>query len=950
MVRASKVRSGGGTSTRGGRGFGGGRGVFFLATRALPTLLLPLTVGAFQWTFRGTGGPLVLVALALGVTISVAVRNGLLATLTTALSAGLLLSAAYVQELQAVDKGPSFPGQTVLPQRIPLALEQTNKEAIVPVIPQVAETSLGTTVTVDLAPVQMETMSVVLPCAFEGQYAGRTVEALRRHTKRSRLQEIIVVDDGSQPPLSLEFPQTLLRGSAEAPVRMLRHEKTRGLIAAKKTGGDAATGDVIVFFDCHINPRPGWEEAFLRQMKRAGDHRTVVVPTITALDPDTWRENEYGSQSKACYLLWNGDFTWLGMPGRDVPLMSGGLLALSRRWWQETEGYDPHMVAWGGENIDQSLRAWLCGGRIEVAEGAFVAHMWREASNPKTQLKYPIPTEDVMRNKARAITAWLDEFKEKTLSFPEYEMFVSGEKQLGDMSNFDRLRKKLHCAPFSSYIHRFSYVYVDTGLIPEEVFQLKEESTGRCLERAPRENPLHTVVLAPCAGTAGGESGSGGIPELQLWHGANRDHSRPNGPCCSGLANWNFIQCLDGQTIGQALHTFECEIQGHSQGQFFKLETASVLDAAGQVTWQSGQGCLAPLPANQRPHNPAEAALEACSTQVEPLAAEGSFRLRATGPGGHSGGPCATAVEIGGDETRFKLEFLACQEGDGQQVFQTKPMLDGLQVKVGESGLCLDAAGGGQLLVYPCYDEDKANQNQVWQLRGGGKLVWEGMAGSALKAFCVQEQQTPEGDSALGMRPVPVGRPLTLRTCSSKVGQRIRRHEVKDDSFLLRDADAGNCLGTVTSAGSNALERALRLGECHDRQRWRELKERDQMQHLATNLCIDAGAGDETTPILYPCHEPKAQRKQRFRVLEAGGVQLRSGWEDNGRKRYFEKCLDHAPEPLLEVTLQKCDDVRQRGVRWKKVGAHQPPETVLWHKAVTPPPGDPGLGGGAAPP
>lgn len=36
-------------------------------------------------------------------------------------------------------------------------------------------------------------------------------------------------------------------------------------------------------------------------MHRAGDHRTMVVPTITALDPDTWEENA-GSSSHACYM------------------------------------------------------------------------------------------------------------------------------------------------------------------------------------------------------------------------------------------------------------------------------------------------------------------------------------------------------------------------------------------------------------------------------------------------------------------------------------------------------------------------------------------------------------------------------------------------------------------------------------------------------------------------
>ena len=30
--------------------------------------------------------------------------------------------------------------------------------------------------------------------------------------------------------------------------------------------------------------------AFLKQMKRKQDHRTIVVPTITSLNPDTWKE------------------------------------------------------------------------------------------------------------------------------------------------------------------------------------------------------------------------------------------------------------------------------------------------------------------------------------------------------------------------------------------------------------------------------------------------------------------------------------------------------------------------------------------------------------------------------------------------------------------------------------------------------------------------------------
>ncbi len=46
---------------------------------------------------------------------------------------------------------------------------------------------------------------------------------------------------------------------------------------------------------------------------------------------------------------------------------------------------------------------------------------------------------------------------------------------------------------------------------------------------------------------------------------------------------------------------------------------------------------------------------------------------------------------------------------------------------------------------------------------------------------------------------------------------------------------------------------------------------------VQTGYCFDAGNGP---PILYPCHEPKAQRKQRFQIVDSPGwVQFMRGWE-----------------------------------------------------------------------
>lgn len=539
----------------------------------------------------------------------------------------------------------------------------------------------------------LETMSVVLPCAFEREFAVRTVEAVLNHTRHSRLLEIIVVDDGSIPMLIHGFPQSLLAAKApgEPVVRILRHETTRGLIAAKKTGGEAARGDVIVFFDCHVLPRDGWEDAFLRQMRRAGDHRTVVVPTITWLDPDKWVEDASKPSSSACIMFWNADFTWLDAPGRDVPIMSGGLLAISRRWWEETGGYDDRMVAWGGENIDQSLRTWLCGGRIEVAEGAYVAHMWREASNPKTRLHYPMATRDVMRNKARASAAWLGAFKAKTFAFAEYAEFESGANDIGDMRGFDRVKEKLQCAPFSHYISRFSYVYLDAGLIPDEVFQLQEATTGRCLERWPSKNAVDRVVLGTCTGDG---TASGPAAETQWWHGANRHREKPGMPCCSGLANWNYYHCLQAAKPDSLIETGSCYITGTGRTQQFFLD--ALADGGASLRWQDRDVqalCAVPrVSADLKPAGPLE--LRACARKrgqvfrKTNVTAAAAFLFRIGDPG-----TSCLAFE------NAQLLIGACDEE--KQRWRLLPQSGQLQhVK---SEMCLDANDDRAPMLHPCH-------------------------------------------------------------------------------------------------------------------------------------------------------------------------------------------------------------------------------------------------------
>eukprot|EP00929_Paragymnodinium_shiwhaense_P018992 TRINITY_DN1308_c0_g4_i1.p1 TRINITY_DN1308_c0_g4~~TRINITY_DN1308_c0_g4_i1.p1 ORF type:complete len:423 (+),score=74.89 TRINITY_DN1308_c0_g4_i1:164-1432(+) len=259
-----------------------------------------------------------------------------------------------------------------------------------------------------------KTMSVILPCAEEREYAVKTVQSIYNTTDPNLLLEIIVVDDGSNPPLS----QTHMNEDFQKKwkTRVLRHERTIGLIGAKKTGGDHAQGDILVFFDCHVAPQKDWYKSFKSLI--AENYRRMVVPQITALDIDSWTQIGKGGGMSKCYLTWDADFKWFDSDNRYIAVISGGLLGMSQRWWKETGGYDEHMLGWGGENIDQSLRTWLCGGEIVNAEDSYVAHMWRTDADRRTKARY-MHVGDAALNRARAVYAWYGEFAAKLQDYPQ---------------------------------------------------------------------------------------------------------------------------------------------------------------------------------------------------------------------------------------------------------------------------------------------------------------------------------------------------------------------------------------------------------------------------------------------------------------------------------------------------------------------------------------------------
>ncbi|CAD7955277.1 unnamed protein product [Amoebophrya sp. A120] len=431
---------------------------------------------------------------------------------------------------------------------------------------------------------KLKTMSVILPCAGEGEYAFKTARSIFQswdiakgddeNDDHPTLHEIIVVDDGTQPKLAdTHLPEQVTK---DYRIKIVRNDRTVGLINAKKIGGDHATGDILTFFDCHVAPQNDWYVHFFEKINE--NYKRIVVPSITALDLNTWsQQGRHEAGVAKCYLTFDADFKWFNSDDDYVPLLSGGLLSMSKRWWEETGGYDEFMKGWGGENIDQSLRTWLCGGEMITLPHVQVAHMWRVHSDPRTQRKYSVPGNSVTVNRFRAAKAWMGEYAQKMENEFGYGRGQRGSNWYGDLANLLSVKQKNNCREFGWYLNRFRHVYIDGGLIPEHTFLIEQvfNENGKVAGAAQESssstkiNQKKKLCLTYLRGSGTSSDGNGEVGfkdcdprnDRQRWHLANYR---------KGLRAWNTDQCLvdRGQNKFQ---TYICDISGRDISENFKF-------------------------------------------------------------------------------------------------------------------------------------------------------------------------------------------------------------------------------------------------------------------------------------------------------------------------------------------------------------------------------------------
>lgn len=278
----------------------------------------------------------------------------------------------------------------------------------------------------------------------------RTVYTILKRSPIELLQEIIIIDDSSEPEYSYKTVEHLIRSDL---VTMVQTNKREGLIRARLFGARLAKGDVLIFLDSHIEANIGWLEPLIQAVQE--NRTTIACPMIDPINPDSLIYS--GSPMVKGGLSWALHFKWDSVPSDKLktyddfvkpiesPTMAGGLYAIDRKYFHELGEYDAGMDLWGGENIEMSLRTWMCGGRIVILSCSRMGHIFRKKRpyGPK-----PGEPDSLLANSHRAARVWLDDYLYKYYEASPEARYLKES----DISPRLELKKLLGCKNFSWYM------------------------------------------------------------------------------------------------------------------------------------------------------------------------------------------------------------------------------------------------------------------------------------------------------------------------------------------------------------------------------------------------------------------------------------------------------------------------------------------------------------------
>jgi mycofactocin system glycosyltransferase len=233
------------------------------------------------------------------------------------------------------------------------------------------------------------------------------VSGVRRLVTALRGLRVIVVDDGSSPPIG---PDDF--AGAHCDIEVLSHSRNKGPAAARNTGLAACTTDFVAFLESDVAPSRGWLEALLGHF--CDPTVALVAPRIVGL---AHNENVVARYEAVHSSLDLGLREAPVLPHSTVSYVPSAAIICRRSAILDIGGFDETMQS--GEDVDLCWRLIETGARLRYEPIALVAHDHRTelrdwlarkafygGSAAPLSVRHPDKTAPVVIS-GWALTAWI---------------------------------------------------------------------------------------------------------------------------------------------------------------------------------------------------------------------------------------------------------------------------------------------------------------------------------------------------------------------------------------------------------------------------------------------------------------------------------------------------------------------------------------------------------------
>ncbi|XP_022102323.1 polypeptide N-acetylgalactosaminyltransferase 13-like [Acanthaster planci] len=337
----------------------------------------------------------------------------------------------------------------------------------------------------------------------------RTIHSITDRSPLRLIHEIVLIDDASNLDHLREPLEDYIALIHEVRIRLLRSPERVGLIRARMLGVDAMKGEIITFLDSHVEVMVGWLEPLLARV--AADRTRVVLPVVDEISQEDFRYHVVPEPLQRGGFNWRFQYRWVEDPGYPYrsskadpiqsPAMPGGLLTMDKEFFIKLGGYDPGMEIWGGENLEESLKIWTCGGSIEIIPCSRVGHIYRNRSPYSFLGKKPMDVAE--RNAMRVVEVWTDDYKEHFYNrLPHLR-----SKDFGDVGKRRQLRAKLGCKSFEWYLKNvYQELYVPDMDEVQKYSAAISSKSGVCLDSNDQNGQTgKRLIVWGCHGLGGNQ-------------------------------------------------------------------------------------------------------------------------------------------------------------------------------------------------------------------------------------------------------------------------------------------------------------------------------------------------------------------------------------------------------------------------------------------------------------